>query len=356
MSRNSLGFCWLGSALLSLLLVSTAAEAQVIEPLTPPAFSRDTEERLTPERPNWINREDCLADDYLHFDMKVRSPTNDSFEVWIGTSTDCTTYSERADDSGRCWQVLEGLAQDSSFTIDVSVRDIVDKREVGDSYRANGSEASCDLQWEGEVAIYFMYVEDNGDVINHIKWTNTGVDLKGPSPPSGVEARIADEALQARWTPSNATDLLGYRVYCAPNGGSALGDGGIAADAGFTGGCFADGLVQGQLPGLDLEICGEAGSTTAQSAYVRGLTNGTEYAIAVAATDDIGNAGALSNVACGTPEPVTTFYESYRGAGGQGGGGICTVSTIGQTNGRRSASVALFLLGVLTLARTRRRR
>ncbi len=347
---------WLCLALLGSMLYASVAAAQVVQPLTPSAFSRNTEERPAKERPFWINREDCLVDDYLHFDMKVDSPTDDAFEVWIGTSTDCTTYSERVDDSRRCWRVVQQLAQDDSFTIDVSVRDIVQKR-VGTEFRANGTVESCDRLWEGEVSIYFMYVAETGDVISHTKWTSTGVDVKGPPPPSDVEALTADEALQAQWTPSSATDVLGYRVYCAPNGGSAPGgDAGILSDAGVTGGCFADGLVQGQVPGLDLEVCGEVSSKTSQSAFARGLTNGTQYAVAVAAADDLGNAGPLSNVACGMPEPVDAVYENYRGVGGQGGGGTCAVSTIGQTNRPRSGSLVLFLMGALTLAKTRRRR
>ncbi len=342
----------------SALLFSSPVAAQTILALTPSSLDRDTPDRPTQQRPNWINREDCLADDYFHFDMKVVNPTNLNFEVWIGTTTDCADYEERFNTTGRCWRVLQQLAQDNSFVVDIPVRDIADLRE-GQDFEANGTLETCNRQWEGQVTIYFMYVSSSGDVASSTTWTLSGVDLRGPAPPTEVEASASEEALEAKWTPSNATDLLGYRIYCAPNGGSALADAGLASDAGSsgsTGACGAEGLVAGELPGQGLMVCGEAGSKTADSAFARGLSNGAEYAIAVAATDDIGNAGPLSNVACGVPEPVESFYEHYRRVGGQGGDGICSVPAIGHPNGARSGSLLGLLAGALFLSRMRRRR
>lgn len=55
------------------------------------------------------------------------------------------------------------------------------------------------------------------------------------------------------------------------------------------------------------------------------LDNNTKYSVAVAAFDLLGNEGKLSPYQCATPMEVSDFFETYREAGGKGGGG-CTVS------------------------------
>ena len=75
-------------------------------------------------------------------------------------------------------------------------------------------------------------------------------------------------------------------------------------------------------------------------------------AIAVAGVDRVGNSGPLSPIACGTPQPVTTFFEAYREAGGRGGGGFCSCGPPGPAGG-----VAASLVGVgLWWLRRRRQR
>jgi hypothetical protein len=49
------------------------------------------------------------------------------------------------------------------------------------------------------------------------------------------------------------------------------------------------------------------------------------YAVAVSAVDELGNPGPLSNIDCEAPEDLEEFFEAYRRAGGQGGGGFCSV-------------------------------
>jgi hypothetical protein len=81
------------------------------------------------------------------------------------------------------------------------------------------------------------------------------------------------------------------------------------------------------------------------------LDNGVAYAVAVASEDDVGNVGVLSELACGTPKEVTGFYEAYRAAGGEAGGGFCTFGPA--RRGAIPLAVAT-LLGLLVLARRRR--
>lgn len=92
------------------------------------------------------------------------------------------------------------------------------------------------------------------------------------------------------------------------------------------------------------------GKTTTSGA-ASGLTNGVAYAVAVAATDGVENVGLLSQVVCGTPAPVDGFFDEYRKAGGQGGGGFCGVAQ-GSTPG--AAWALLAAAGAMCIRRRRR--
>jgi hypothetical protein len=78
------------------------------------------------------------------------------------------------------------------------------------------------------------------------------------------------------------------------------------------------------------------------------------YGVSVAGFDTFRNYGELSERVCGTPEPVTGFFEAYRDAGGKGGGGFCSIG-----GGRAPALAgfaALSLLGLALRRRTSRRK
>jgi hypothetical protein len=73
------------------------------------------------------------------------------------------------------------------------------------------------------------------------------------------------------------------------------------------------------------------------------------YSVAVAGVDHFKNPGDLSDVACEAPQLVRDFYEAYRLAGGQGGGGFCSIS------GERSYGFFAFVaLGAIALYARRR--
>ncbi len=397
---------------IAVLAGASVSNAQVIQPFTPAAFDRENGFRTTQQKPFWINREDCLNEDVLRFELKVTFPSDHNLEVWIGDA-DCRTKEQRIGLNGECWQVYEEPAPDDSFRIDISVLDVVARRP-STGYRPQGTLADCEVEWASSLSFYFMYVDDTDDVVGTPAiWSDTGVDMRGPLPPSDVKAGIGDEMLVAQWTQSNSIDLLGYRVYCAPrqdvtltpDAGAEPGTGAAVLDAGgamldasrpaveasvlpdgttsasddtaapldastgalqtgdagaLTVACSAPGLIEGQLPSKDLQVCSNVTSTNASRGIARGLENGVEYALAVAAVDDLGNPGHLSNVACGIPEEVAEFYEVYRADGGGGGGGICAVSRAGALGGSRGTqtgfgwfSAALVALLGLVVRRTR---
>ena len=85
----------------------------------------------------------------------------------------------------------------------------------------------------------------------------------------------------------------------------------------------------------------------------RPLVDGHQYAVAVAAFDDTGNVGLVSNLACQAPAAVVDFFNAYGSAGGGAGGGFCSL----QAPGAPAFGSALgTVLGVAAVAFVRRRR
>jgi hypothetical protein len=194
-------------------------------------------------------------------------------------------------------------------------------------------------------------------------------DIKAPPPPSNLSANSGDQTLVTTFTaPTGETNLLHYRFYCSvigdppaatANGTGATGGtggtagteatagadaGGAAADAGGTAGtstagssgtastpsdpdCQSSILVPGEPPPSDAIDCGSIGAQGATGGETTPvLDNDTKYAVAVATEDNVNNIGNLSSLACNVPRDTTGFYEAYREAGGQAGGGYCTFS------------------------------
>lgn len=297
--------------------------------------------------------------------------------------------------------------------------------------------ADC-RQVEETVGFYFMYVGSSEEAAGTAVWSNVVVDTLGPPAPTNVVAFTGERRLFVEWEAPSSSELQGYKFFCAPSGGSAfINDAGAAAaaaaaaedesddatddagtdngsdagaeagtDAGVDAGtdagvdastssdeasettdtdsaddsadsgtlCQADGLVEGALP-ANLTECGKIVGSTATDGSTFGLPNGVLYAVAVSAIDELDNPGFLSNVTCGTPENITTFFDRYVEAGGDAGGGFCSVSSnlgagsskAGESNAQTSVwwrpSSAIGGLSLLSLAllisrrtqRTRRR-
>jgi hypothetical protein len=106
-------------------------------------------------------------------------------------------------------------------------------------------------------------------------------------------------------------------------------------------------LLGGVIPSATLlsgYLCGQASDPIAVDLTVSGLVDNKTYAVAVAAYDQLGNVGPLSNVACQTPQHVLGFYDTYTAEGGTAGGSsFCAVRAPG-------AKTALMMAGLLALA------
>ncbi len=86
---------------------------------------------------------------------------------------------------------------------------------------------------------------------------------------------------------------------------------------------------------------------------VTGLTTGHQYAIAVAAVDNYGNAGPVG-LGCSTPTAVNDFYNAYMSDGGAAGGGYCSLVALGAPT--LGSLFGLGLAGAVVFFARRRRR
>jgi hypothetical protein len=134
--------------------------------------------------------------------------------------------------------------------------------------------------------------------------------------------------------------------------------GGTAGTAGTSGtgfqpdaNCQSATLVPGEDVPDDAVDCGNVTATGAKGGETEPvLENGEEFVVAIAAEDTVNNLGKLSNLACGTPKDVRGFFENYRDAGGEGGGGYCSFAPAKRSG---TALVLAFAAGALVLRRRR---
>lgn len=408
-------FFRLTRACLALLLLSSQASGQLsgqptIQPIDVTQIVREEPERGPTDFPFWVSQSDCYADDVLTFRIQIQNPSSDNFEVWAGTA-DCSATTERQGDQANCWRVYRDQVTVSPAAIPIRAQDIVAQNGPATGNNGTpGTDRDCDDRKYINAALYFMYVNDAGQVSsNVVNFSETGIDLRGPIPPRVNAAVAADDSLVLKWENTDPTEFRGYRFYCeavdesdmaseslqsytvldgplhrqlgsdagtgTPSGpgaegltgdaGMATGGDGGAVTPGEGGGtpagnegepspsCGGATLTAGEIPG-DADRCGSIDSYSANTGYADGLRNGQRYAVAVTAVDRLGNESELSNVVCGTPREVFTFYEDYRTAGGKGGGGICSLSPSSDRE-----RLPLWLAGVAVIGmilRIRRRR
>ncbi len=155
---------------------------------------------------------------------------------------------------------------------------------------------------------------------------------------------------QAGATSTGGTVATGGAVATGSTAGATSTGGSSTAVSGLANPeCATNVLLPGTLPDPKWE-CGSADATSASGVAKSDLIkNGTIYAVAIAAIDNVGNSGPLSPNICAAPVPVEDFYEVYRAEGGKGGGGFCSL-------GHRPSSATLGLLGLTAALALLRRR
>jgi hypothetical protein len=302
-----------------------------------------------------VTRADCLASEHKNSKEEQDDPSwtylslspklvysnvgSNFFEIWVGKA-DCKDLANRnGAGTDQCARIFKSDATGwtKQVPVKVSLQDAIHAlRNLSgidadtDTIFGKGSAADCSDAALDQSALNFYFLLTDGSTSVKGSDSQSGadrfkVDLLGPKPPTNVDVAAGDTLLFPSWeTTTVPNDLAGYRFYCDAGGsaspaGSAGGAGGAGGSSSGT--CGGGTLVPGALPPANLKPCGQVtGALGVTGGRAEGLTNGQTYAVGVAAFDKVGNEGLMSELACATPEEVTTFFEAYRNAGGQGGG------------------------------------
>jgi hypothetical protein len=318
---------------LGLGLVAAPASAQTVTVPDNFEWMPDNGDRA----PTEINRADCLANATIQFKPDVVADSG-QFQVWAGSA--CTDPENRRE-TGTCVQVA--TAELSVETLSIRVQDMLQDNTDGAGPNT-GMATACDEAGSSgkvELHLFFMVIDQGDDTVLGTHADKTFYyDIFLPPAPTGVTAGPGEASVELEFTPGEASDLKGYRFYCSEAGASGDGT------------CTSSTLMPGEDPPTEKEAsCGEVTGMAIDSGTATGRSNGVEYAVGVAAIDNFGNVGKLSELACATPKEVTGFFEAYRAAGGQAGGGFCSFAPA--RRGTAAFGVVL-LLGGLALVRRRR--
>lgn len=327
------------TSLLTVLLISLFAGTALGQTITVSGEVIWVGDREPGRDPRTIGYSDCTETQQIEIPLTLAGTQGYTLQVWAGLSATCADNDERAAQEaiGRCWLVT---SVEPTNRITLPVRGIlppVESTEPG---------AVCEQREEGSLTLYLLTFE-GANAIGTGATIPFRYDLKGPAAPNLTGIGAGEGRLFPRWDPVATSDIVGYRVYCEesgpPDGSGAGGESGTESPD-----CPAPTLRAGTRPPEELRR--GSSSSTGGTAEASGLSNGIRYACGVAGYDTLDNVGNLSNIECGTPAPVLDYFEAYRRAGGQAGGGFCRFS-----RDRASAAGALFMGIALGFVLRRRR-
>jgi hypothetical protein len=391
--RTAMGLC-----LLAAIAVSAPARAQVLTLMNDQdGVRRGPAHDSKLLAVNEINKADCLNDETIQFNVGINGRIDQafSFQVWKGT--DCANGKTRFEDTSNCVQIPGDWArEEASINVAVPVRTLVTLKKGGSSSGSGGTGGSagtdgaagssaagsggteaasgtggggtgggaagtggggtggggtggtgtggsgaeggtpaygqevCGMdrtyQTPQDLFLHFILADSNGEQPSAdymaANWP-AKYDLVGPNAPRDVKVGVGESTLILSWTiEDNRGDIDHYNAYCA------------SAPPEDPDECPTE-LPSGTEPTSDY-FCGESDGYSA-SMQTEPLENGVTYEVAVAGVDNFYNVGLLSSTRCDAPQLVTDFYEAYREAGGEGGGGFCAIGA------RRSSSFAVFM-------------
>ena len=108
----------------------------------------------------------------------------------------------------------------------------------------------------------------------------------------------------------------------------------------------------GGISAIDAVYQAAAVDSTATSATLTGLTDGTLYHVVVAAVDGSDNVGPTSALRCATPAAVQDFWATYKAEGGGAGG--CALESASRSEQGSVFGLGLIAVAAAWLRRTRR--
>ena len=320
-----------------------------------------------------INYKDCLNEDYFTFTVNLGTGyAAYGLEVWAGTG--CENQVNRTGTARTCWQIA--ALQPTSIIVNnlqVPVRKLLSGRTGGtnlgtggtggtgggaDATVGGGDTAGTENSAGGTggsndgatgtpsectptsvavqpqtLSLYFLLLDSNFALGGQAQYKVT-YKLNAPGPPGNVQTGIGEGIAPITWTPTpNNPDqtIDGYQLYCDPAPGmQGVEESGIVWDPNtLPAGCVDSSILYAGARPDDKYKCGTANKTSSR-ANATNLVNMVPYNVSVAATDTYRNVGAVAAPVCAIPQPVTGFFEAYREAGGEGGGGFCSFSRHGQ--------------------------
>lgn len=235
--RASLRVLLAVAALAIVLGDATAARAQTIGTIS--TITRKFGQRDPQHQPFWISRQDCLNDDVITFNFPVTLTGTIELQVWAGqTSADCTQSALRTQivsTAPQCWAVYDTTLANSIYvSAPISVRDIVGQHGPTSTGATgvtsgpaviHGTQADCTsgtISPPIGITLFFMLVVGNAAPLATTTWTQTSIDLWGPSAPTGVTGGSGETRIHLDWTRSVDTDLIRYDFYCDPAPGALL--------------------------------------------------------------------------------------------------------------------------------------
>ena len=198
-----------------------------------------------------------------------------------------------------------------------------------------------------KIGVYFLLIDGSKMSAGQASWQAT-YKLTSSAPPDAVSAKTGENSAPITWSYNSTsadTYINGYQFYCDP----APGEGVVEDPDILPTTCPASEVLKPGTRPANKYKCGTADKTS-QRGNATGLVNNVPYNVAVATTDTYRNVGVISGTACAIPQPVTGFFEAYRNAGGEGGGGFCSFSR----HGRPLVLLTVFGLGLCLVLRRRR--
>jgi hypothetical protein len=367
-------------------------------------------------QPEGINLQDCHDDLLIQFPLTVVGfSTSDNFEVWATdqSGADCTAATARSGATQTCYRIDANFSRSTTQTVSLPVKTLIKGLSTtGGTLDAQG----CRLVNAYTISVFFLVLRGT-DLAGSAKHAFS-VDTQGPSALPNVRALPGDGAITISWDAAGeggAEDILGAQAFCdlspAPAGATDAGstttctgpdgeatsvdaaDEAAVSEAGATCTTTANsgGSAGGPIPSpqgipsegtacttqsfaptsgtkvtpdqalTDKYGCGDVTGPTSSTVRVTSvngqpLVNGQVVAVTVAATDSFGNIGELAPPICQFPESTSDFWRDYRSAGGQSGGGFCSVESPGAPLGSFSLMCVGIVVGLSTLRRVRRRR
>ncbi|MBS1120877.1 MAG: hypothetical protein H6Q90_3105 [Deltaproteobacteria bacterium] len=289
------------------------------------------------------------TDLYYELQLTTTTGTNRAGQIWVGANCE--------DDIQRAMQCRQVGSIDDIDTFAIRADNIAVR--LYDLINASPAQATAACrQADGGEAFVWVIVDTNGDStpdffsprpLDLDKFTDAnGFDTQPPPPPENATAAGGENAIEITWkTPeSRATDIYGFQALCMDAAGAPVGTGGTPLysttetvcgvpqtfdlPASVIVGDEGTAVAAPPAPFAALDpayICGTVDNGTAQSMTINGLSNDTEYTVALVAVDFYGNAVGTYFSRTVVPRPVTDFWEDVHDRGGKIEGGLCSTSS-----------------------------